>query len=119
MFEHYKQPLLSNQEFMLRMLRSAGTSLLVLSGTITTGTLAFHFLEDLAWIDAFLNSVLIMTGLGTVSIINTAAGKIFTSIYAIFSSLAFFGVIVILVAPILHRLLHHFHLDIDSQEVEK
>ncbi len=119
MFEHYKQPLLSSQGFMLRMLRCAGTSLIVLSGTITIGTLAFHYLEDLAWIDAFLNSVLIMTGLGTVSIINTAAGKIFTSIYAIFSSIAFFAVIVILVAPILHRLLHHFHLDIDGQDRDK
>jgi hypothetical protein len=119
MFEHYKQPLLSSQGFIMRMLRCAGTSLIVLSGTIITGTLSFHYLEDLAWIDAFLNSVLIMTGLGTVSIINTAAGKIFTSIYAIFSSLAFFGVIVILVAPILHRLLHYFRLDIDGQQVER
>lgn len=119
MFEHYKQPLISQQGFILRMLRCVGTSLIVLSATVGTGTLAFHFLENLAGIDAFLNSVLIMTGLGTVSIINTTAGKIFTSIYAIYSSIAFFAVIVILVAPILHRLLHHFHLDIDGQEVER
>lgn len=119
MFEHYKQPLISQQGFILRMLSCVGISLIVLSLTSITGILAFHYLEGLAWIDAFLNSVLIMTGLGTVSIINTAAGKIFTSIYAIYSSIAFFGVIVILVAPILHRLLHHFHLDIDGQDVDR
>ena len=112
MFEHYRQPLLPRQEFYLRMLRSVAVSLLLLVATVLAGAAAFRIIEGFNWLDAALNCVLIMTGVGTVGIVNTAAGKIFTGIYSIASTLVFFTILAIIFTPLLHRLLHKFHLDI-------
>ncbi|MDD2679320.1 MAG: hypothetical protein PHO03_00755 [Candidatus Omnitrophica bacterium] len=112
MLEHYRQPLLPKEKFFLRLARNVIISLLLLVATILFGTIVFHFAEKLSWIDAYLNSVMIMTGVGTVSSINTAFGKLFTGIYSILSTFIFFAILAIIATPILHRLLHKFHLDI-------
>jgi len=111
MLEHYHQPLLSPPEFLRRILRSVIAALALLASTILIGTTVLHFLERFSWIDAFLNSVLIMTGLGLVNALTTAGGKLFTAIYALFSALAFYATIAIMLTPLLHRLLHRLHLD--------
>jgi hypothetical protein len=115
MFEHIKQPLLPKKLFYLRMLRSVTVALLLLLVTVLIGALGFHLTEQYSWIDSVLNCVLIMTGVGTVGIINTSAGKIFTGIYSIFSTLIFFTILAIIFTPLLHRLLHKLHLDVDRK----
>lgn len=115
MFEHYRQPILSRKEFFMRMLRCLALALGLLVITLLIGTLTFHYTEKLSWIDAFLNSVLIMTGLGLVNILNTPLGKLFTAFYALFSTLVFFTILAIIFTPLLHRLLHHLHLEIDNR----
>jgi len=118
MFEHYRQPLLPSSDFLMRMLRCAILAFSLLVITLLIGTLVFHYAEHLYWIDALLNSVLIMTGLGLVSAINTGFGKLFTIFYALFSTLAFFSILAILFTPLLHRLLHRLHLDMESRRIE-
>jgi hypothetical protein len=115
MFEHYRQPLLPPQAFYLRMLRSIGVACLLLIITLLIGSITFRYIEHFSWIDAFLNCVLIMTGVGTVGIVNSPAGKIFTGIYSILSTLIFFTILAIIFTPLLHRLMHKFHLDIDRK----
>ena len=78
--------------------------------------IAFHFTEGFSWMDSFLNSVMIMTGVGTVGTISTSAGKILTGFYSIFSTLVFFTVLAIIFTPLLHRLMHRVHLDVDRKE---
>lgn len=112
MFEHYRQPLLPKEKFFLRLGGSIVISLTLLITTIALGTIIFHFAEKLFWLDAYLNSVMIMTGVGTVGQITTAFGKIFTGIYSIISTFVFFAILAIIATPLLHRLLHRFHLDI-------
>ncbi|HTZ10946.1 MAG TPA: hypothetical protein VMD04_01005 [Candidatus Margulisiibacteriota bacterium] len=116
MFEHYRQPLLTRRAFYLRMLRSVTISSALLIATVTIGSAAFHYLEGFTWTDSVLNCVLIMTGVGTVGVINSAAGKIFTAVYSLFSTLVFFTMLAIIFTPILHRLMHRFHLDIDREK---
>ena len=115
MFEHYRQPLLPRHLFLRRLLRSIISALLLLVVTIFLGMISFHSIEGFSWIDSFLNSVMIMTGVGTVGIINTQSGKIFTGVYSLFSTLVFFTVLAIIFTPLLHRLLHRFHLDLDEK----
>jgi hypothetical protein len=113
MFEHYHQPLLPRQAFFMRMLGCVVISLALLVTTLLIGVLAFHGLEHYSWIDALLNSVMIMTGIGVISVSVTSSGKIFTALYAILSTLTFFAIVGILVAPLLHRLLHNLHVKAD------
>ena len=79
------------------------------------GASVYHYVEKVSWVEAFLNAVLVMTGLGLTVTLQTTAGKIFTTFYAILSAIVFFAVIGILFAPIIHRLFHHFHLDVDRK----
>jgi hypothetical protein len=53
---------------------------------------------------------MILTGMGPVDPMVTTPGKLFAMTYALFSGIAFLTMMAILLAPILHRMLHRFHL---------
>ncbi len=115
MFEKKNQPLLSYRSFLIRILHCILLAVACLGVTALTGASIYHYVEKLSWVEAFLNAVLVMTGLGLTVTLQTTAGKIFTTFYAILSALVFFAVVGILFAPIIHRLFHHFHLDVDRK----
>ncbi len=116
MFEHYHQPLLPRPRFALRMIRCTLLALGLLISTLALGTCGLHGLERQTWLDAFLNSTLIMTGLGILGTVTTVGGKFFTAFFALLSALVFFSILAILFAPLLHRLLHNLHLDLEGKE---
>ena len=82
--------------------------------SLAAGMCGYHFLERLPWIDALLNASMILGGMGPVDPIKTDAGKIFASFYALYSGLAIISVAGLLLAPIVHRFLHKFHVDSGS-----
>ncbi len=63
------------------------------------------------WIDALLNSSMILTGMGPVDSMKTDAGKLFATFYALYSGIAFLTLVAVMLAPVLHRVMHKFHLD--------
>ncbi|MGH8022775.1 MAG: hypothetical protein ACRED1_04285 [Limisphaerales bacterium] len=111
MFEHKSSPLLPRQAFIRRMggcaLLSAGIS----GASLLIGMIGYHVLEGMAWVDAFANASMILGGMGPLGTLNTSAGKIFAGCYALFCGLIFVTVLAILLAPIVHRALHKFHLE--------
>ena len=74
----------------------------------------YHYFENLSWIDSLLNASMILGGMGPVDPMNTNAGKIFASFYAIYSGVILLASVGILIGPIFHRFLHHFHLAEDE-----
>jgi tetrahydromethanopterin S-methyltransferase subunit B len=62
-------------------------------------------------IDGLINAAMILTGMGPVDKMETTAGKLFATVYALYSGLAFLSMVAIIIAPIYHRFLHQFHLD--------
>jgi hypothetical protein len=110
MYEHHKQPLASRKVFAQRLTRNGIIGLLLLAFSLGIGMLGYHFLENLSWIDSLLNAAMILGGMGPVNQIHTNAGKIFASFYAIYSGVVLLASVGVLVAPIFHRFLHHFHL---------
>jgi hypothetical protein len=56
---------------------------------------------------------MILSGMGPVVQINSVGGKLFSSVYALFSGVAFITNIGIILAPMAHRLFHSLHLDVD------
>ena len=115
MFEHFRQPLLPSRLFFRRMLMSVAFSFALIIVTLVLGAAAFRISEGYSWIDSFLNAVMIMTGVGTVGSINTSLGKVLTGVYALVSTLIFFTVLAIIFTPLLHRLMHKFHIDLDGK----
>jgi hypothetical protein len=113
MLEHHRQPLRSRREFLRRQLRYLGFSMLILLFSIGIGVLGYHHFGNLSWIDSFLNASMILTGMGPVE---TQAGKIFSAFYALFSGISFLTFVGVLFAPVYHRFLHKFHLEIEKGE---
>ena len=111
MFEHRQAPLLPRREYYHRLARHS----LIALGLLVTGLLigmgGYHFIEGLPWIDAFANAAMILSGMGPLDPIKTAAGRLFAGVYAIFSGVAFLTIVGILLAPVVHRSLHKFHLE--------
>src|SRR5512136_3363454 len=115
MFEHHKQPLAPRGVFLLRMARYFGIALAIVAGSLLIGILGYHFLESLSWLDALVNASMLLGGMGPVNALHTAAGKLFASFYALYSGIVFLVVAGLLVAPVLHRFLHHFHLEVEEE----
>jgi len=44
--------------------------------------------------------------------------KIFASAYALFSGVVFLSAVGIVLAPVFHRVLHHFHLDEEDERAD-
>lgn len=93
------------------MLRHGGAALLAIAVSLAAGTVGYHALGDLAWVDAFENASMILGGMGPVDPITRTSGKLFASFYALYSGVVFLVVAGLLFTPVLHRLLHHFHLE--------
>jgi len=110
MYEHHRQPLASRKVFARRLALNGLIGLLLLAFSLGIGMIGYHFLEGLSWIDSLLNASMILGGMGPVNPLKTDAGKIFASFYALYSGVVLLASVGVLVAPIFHRFLHHFHL---------
>ena len=107
MFEHRKEALLSRIEFAGRMLFCVGVASIIVIIALLIGILGYHHFEHLPWIDAFANASMILSGMGPLMTVMTDKGKIFASLYALFSGLAFAAVLgIVFVAVFLEVLLH-------------
>ncbi len=110
MFEHKSQPLLPFGKFVRRVLRHVLIGAAVIGLSLGGGILGYHLTEKLPWLDSLLNASMILGGMGPVNPIQTTAGKLFASFYALYSGVVFLVVVGIMVAPIAHRILHRLHL---------
>ena len=54
---------------------------------------------------------MLMGGMGPVNTLHSDAGKIFAGLYALYCGLVELVAIGIFAVPIMHRFLHHFHLE--------
>jgi hypothetical protein len=111
MYEHRKQPLLSTAKFLERVARHWLAGFGVLAVGLGIGIFGYHYIAGMSWIDSLLNASMILGGMGPVDSLPTNGAKIFASCYALFSGLAFIGIVSVLLAPFVHRLLHHVHAE--------
>lgn len=118
-YEHRTQPLPPFTSFVLRLLRRAALVGSVLGVALGIGAVGYRLTEHMPWIDALLNAAMILTGMGQVSILQTTAGKLFAVVYALFSGIVFLTSAALIFGPVVHRALHHFHLDITDESPEK
>ncbi len=110
-FERRNEPLLARRHYYRRLARHGAMAAGLLLAGILTGMTGYHFLEGQRWTDAFANAAMIISGMGPLDPIRTPAGRIFAGVYAIFSGVAFLTTVGILLAPVVHRALHRFHLE--------
>src|SRR5881275_415438 len=115
MFERRHEPLLPLRAFAMRVARSLALALAIIIFALGAGVLGYHHLAGFAWVDSLLNASMILSGMGPVGDFRNDTGKVFASIYALFSGLAFITIAGIIVTPVAHRLLHWFHIEEEKE----
>jgi len=80
-------------------------------GTLLLGMAIYHWTEGLSWTDAFLNASMLLGGMGPVDQLHTTAGKWLAGLYALFAGMVFLVLAGVMLAPVIHHVLHRFHLE--------
>lgn len=110
MYERHHEPLLSQKQFLVRLFKHMVLAVLLVVGSLGMGMLGYVWFEELLWVDAFLHSAILLGGMGLAAVPLTEEAKIFVGLYALYSGMVFVAAMGIIVAPVLHRILHLFHL---------
>jgi hypothetical protein len=115
-FERRRQRLLSRRRFAGRMLKAIGLWCMLAVVGLAIGMAGYAGFEGMSLTDSYVNAAMILSGMGPMGELKTAAGKIFAGSYAIFSGLLLIIATGFVLAPIFHRVLHHFHVERQEQD---
>jgi len=116
MFERRHEKLLPRRAFLRRLAQYAGISIGIVLFSLAIGMIGYNWSEGMSWIDAFLNAAMILGGMGPVSPLQTGSGKLFAGTYALYCGFVDVIAIGIFAAPIVHRFIHHFHIESEKKE---
>lgn len=115
MYEHRSHQLVPRHRFALRLLRHLLISAAIIAVSLAGGILGYEHFEHLGLRDAFLNAAMLLGGMGPIKTDLSEAGKVFAGLYALYSGLVFIVAAGVLLAPVVHRLLHSVHCDLDER----
>ena len=97
--------------FAQRLAAALGLASCIISFVLFIGISGYHWLGGLDWVDSLLEASMILGGMGPVNPLKTTGAKLFASGYALFSGLVFIGIMGIVLTPVVHRILHKFHVE--------
>ena len=110
MFEGRHQKIAPFSVYLKRLAVCTAVAFFLIVFSLLVGMAGYHWLAGLNWMDSFLNASMILSGMGPVNLLTNTGAKIFASIYALFSGIIFMAALGIVFSPIIHRMLHRFHL---------
>ena len=110
MYEPKNKPLLSRADFYRRIAAHLAVALALMAFSIIMGMAGYMITEHMPALDAFLNVSMLLGGMGPINPLTTAAGKLFAGLFALYAGLVFIVCATVVMAPVLHRVLHHFHI---------
>ena len=111
MFERRRERLASPEVFRRRLITSGSVGLALIAISLAVGMAGYAALEDLGFVDSFLNAAMILAGMGPVHSVDSTGGKVFAGFYALYSGFAVIAIAAIMFAPLIHRIMHRFHLE--------
>ena len=109
-YERRNEPLAPRARFRSRLVKNILLGIAVIAAALAIGMAGYSGFENMSLIDAYANSAMILSGMGLLAPLQTTGGKIFAGTYAIVCGLLIFAVAGLILAPIFHRILHHFHV---------
>ena len=111
MYEQKSEPPLLRKFFARRMCQHALIAIGVVAFSIALGMTGYCWFERLSLLDSFLNTAMLLGGMGPVNAPVTPAGKLFAGFFALYAGLVFIVTAGLLFAPLVHRLMHRLHWD--------
>lgn len=115
-------PMPSRRAFLRKLLRSVSISTTVIGGGLFIGMLGYHDLGGLSWREAFYFASMILSGEGPppdpigLDMAHISELHLFAGFYALFSGVTFITMVGLLFAPVFHRFLHRFHLELAGHD---
>ena len=114
MYESRRHRPIPAPHFVRRMLWHVAGASAIVAASLGIGMAGYAWYEGLAWRDAYLNAAMLLGGMGPVEMPQTPGGKLFAATFALYSGLVFLVAIGVVLAPIVHRVLHTFHWESDE-----
>ena len=110
-FERRRERLASREVYHRRLITSGSVGLVLITISLAIGMAGYAVFEDLGFVDSFLNAAMILSGMGPLHNPGSTGGKLFAGIYALYSGFAVIVIAAVMFAPLLHRVMHRFHLE--------
>lgn len=114
--ERRREPLASRRRFRSRLARAVGIAAVMVGVMLGIGMAGYAGFEGMGAVDAFVNTAMILSGMGPVGELKTTGGKIFAGCYALASGLVVIIALGFVLAPVGHRFLHKFHVEEGKDE---
>ena len=114
-YEHRGQHPLNHRLFLRRMARQGVSGGVIVLVSLAIGMAGYHWLGDQSWVDAFLNAAMLLGGMGPVGELHATSAKLFAGVYALYAGIVFLVLAAMLLGPVFHRVLHHFHWEADQE----
>ncbi len=108
--EHKTEKVVSVKRFVFRLLRYSCYAVILILFSVGIGMMGYHHFAQLNWLDSFHMACLILTGMGPVAEMQSSGAKVFDSLYALYSGVAFLSITAVFFAPIVHRIMHILHV---------
>lgn len=109
-YEHRNEPVAARHVFLGRLAQSILTAAVLIGASLAVGMAGYAFFGDMGGVDAFENTAMILSGMGPLAQMPSSAGRIFAGLYALYSGLVLILTTGIVLAPVAHQVLHHFHV---------
>lgn len=106
--DRYTRPI-TRKRFAQRMSGHIAIAAAVVFISLLGGMAGYTHYEHLAWRDAFLNTAMLLGGMGPVDPLKSNGGKVFAGLFALYAGGVFLVVAGLLLTPVIHRLMHKFH----------
>jgi hypothetical protein len=103
--------LASRDVLVARLARTGLIGLVMVLIAMSFGMCGYMYFGNMKFDEAFANAAMILSGMGPLDKLDTPSGLYFEGLYALASGITFFAVTGIMISPLLHRILHSFHLE--------
>lgn len=109
MYEKLADKPIGRKKFYRRMLNHFMIVVALVLVSLVIGVIGFMVFENTTLQAAFLNTSMLLSGLGLVEKPSTSMGHWFIGIYGLYAGLIFIVVLGILITPAIHRIIHTLH----------
>lgn len=116
MFEHRSEKVLPPKAFARRMLGVFLITLAIVAGSMIVGTLGYRWFAGLWWDRAFHHTCLVLAGHHIPADGFVRQAPVFNGLFVLYSRLVFVTLVAILLAPLVHRIMHRLNLESEDSE---
>ncbi len=114
MYEKRRTPPIHRTAFATRILNHVAVAGCLLAVSLGLGMSGFMYFENNKAVDAFLNAAMLLGGMGPVGSFKSTGGKLFAGFFALYAGLLFVLSAAIVFTPVIHRVLHKFHWEVEN-----